>query len=338
MISMRTLLGIAAAVSCTSLMAASLTGCRDEGYLFYSNQKPSKSFDHAHKLKQLQGNSVVDIVWVIDNSASMMDAQRNVMVNTQIFMDEFTKKGNLQWKMGLISTDKSEAPYIGFGSGRELNHQTPNGVQLFQSAVSQLGLNGTYLEEGFDPLLGAFRRYPDFVRSNSVLAVIFVTDAQEQGEEAVTDVLASLGQIKQLRDVVSYGIFNATDLNCDNNGGEEEWRVFGSRYGEFIQSTSGKAYPLCAPDFGMQLSDLGKDLVSRVSSPKLFLDARPLLSTLKVFHGGVEVPGGPRSSGGYWYYNVQMNAIVFHDLSFAPGDDEEVQVVFDEDTGVAQSI
>jgi hypothetical protein len=318
-----------------ALAALTLTSCNDQGYLYYQKPVPAKHSDVTHKLKQLQGNSVVDILWVIDNSGSMYQHQQNVISNTALFMSQFVRSGNiLDWKMGLISTDVADAPFIGFGPGREVTSRTPGNVGLFQGAVNSLGTNGTYQEEGFAPMLQALQRNPDFVRPNSTLAVIFVTDAQEQGSQSVQDLVADMAQIKSTRETVSYGIFWTRDLGCARNPGEEEWELQGSRYGDFIQATSGKAYALCSSDFGANLADLGKDLVSRITSPKLFLDSRPRVSTLRVVYQGNEVKAGVPGSGGHWYYDQGLNAIVFHDLSFAPGDDEEVQVIYDEDTGI----
>ena len=151
---------------------------------------------------------------------------------------------------------------------------------------------------------------------------------------SVQGVLSDLNTMKTLSSVVSYGIFWTNDLGCAQNPGEEEWGLSGSRYGEFIQSTRGKAYPLCSSNFGANLADLGKDLVSRITAPKLFLETRPRVSTLRVVYHGSDVPAGVPGSGGHWYFDQGLNAIIFHDLSFAPGDDEEVQVIYDEDTGI----
>jgi hypothetical protein len=322
-------------VAGAALAALALTSCNEQDYLYYRRPVPAKHSDVTHKLKQLQGNSVVDILWVIDNSGSMYQHQQNVISNTALFLNQFVRSGNiLDWKMGLVSTDISDDPFIGFGAGREVTSRTPGNVGLFQGAVNRLGTGGNFQEEGFAPMLQALNRYPDFVRPNSTLAVIFVTDAQEQGDQSVQDIVAQMARIKSIRETVSYGIFWTQDLGCALNPGEEDWELQGSRYGEFIQATSGKAYALCSSDFGANLADLGKDLVSRITSPKLFLDSRPRVSTLRVVHQGAEVPAGVPGSGGRWYYDQGLNAIVFHDLSFAPGDDEEVQVIYDEDTGI----
>ncbi len=313
---------------------ALLSGCYEEGYLFEQVQKPSKKSDVSHKLKQLQGNSLVDILWVIDNSGSMMPHQQNVIRNTQVFMNQFVQGGNLlNWKMGLISTDRSEQPYVGFRPGPDLTSQTPDATLVFQRAVGRLGTSGSATEEGFEPMLNTLQTHPDFMRPRATLAVIFVTDAQEQGNQSVAGVLAELGKMKPLAEVVSYGIFWTGDQGCGSNSGEDDWNLRGSRYGEFIDKTKGKSYALCTNNFGANLADLGKDLVSRITSPKLYLDSVPRSSTLKVYYKGRLIPGGLPGSGGFWYFDTKLNAIIFHDLSFAPGDDESVRVVYDEDNG-----
>jgi len=199
--------------------------------------------------------------------------------------------------------------------------------------VGNLGTNGSATEEGFDPMLSVLQQHPDFLRPRATLAVIFVTDAKEQGRDSVANVLNDLARMKPLTDMVSYGIFWTDDLGCGSNSGEDDWTLKGSRYGDFIQKTGGKSYPLCTNNFGANLADLGKDLVSRVVSPKLFLDSVPRSSTLKVYYKGALVKAGMPGSGGRWYYDQGLNAIVFHDLSFAPGEDESVRVVYDEDNG-----
>ncbi|NDD93400.1 hypothetical protein EBZ37_15130, partial [bacterium] len=215
-----------------------------------------------------------------------------------------------------------------------LTSTTPNNVSVFQSAVRRLGTEGSYEEEGFEPLLQALRRNPNFVRPNSTLALIFLTDAKEQGNQSVSSVVNELSNYKGIRDMVSYGIFWTRDLGCGRNPGEDDWSLQGSRYGEFVKATAGKTWALCTSDFGKNLAELGKDLVSRLTAPRLFLDSRPRSNTLRVLHHGKDVPAGLPGTGGYWYFDQELNAIIFHDLRFAPGDDEEVEILYDEDNGI----
>ncbi len=56
--------------------------------------------------------------------------------------------------------------------------------------------------------------------------------------------------------------------------------------------------------------------------------------SLKIFHQGRELPGGPRESGGLWYYDFDRNAVFFYDLEFAIGEDEEVDIQFETEDGL----
>ncbi len=65
---------------------------------------------------------------------------------------------------------------------------------------------------------------------------------------------------------------------------------------------------------------------------------RPKPGTLFVRYKGQDLPGGPKEDGGYWFYDFELNAIVFHDLDFAPGDTEQVEIEVKEDDGYRDDI
>jgi hypothetical protein len=62
--------------------------------------------------------------------------------------------------------------------------------------------------------------------------------------------------------------------------------------------------------------------------PKIYLSNRPIAESLKVFYLGKELPAGQRAAGGYWIYDFDANAVLFHDLEFAKGDTEKVVVQY----------
>jgi hypothetical protein len=97
---------------------------------------------------------------------------------------------------------------------------------------------------------------------------------------------------------------------------------------------NGKNYKLCE-DFGPGLAEMGKILVQLSISPKIFLEARPRAGTVKITYQGRVLPPGPKAEGGFWVYDPQLNAILFHDLDFAGSNNsvEDVQVSYLEDSG-----
>lgn len=315
------------------LFVLSLFACsKGDDFLHYVLPEPPPEFHFTHKLKEMVGESRVDILWVIDNSGSMGSHQQNVITNSDLFIREFVKKQKiLDWKMGLVSTDESEAPYLGFKAGDELNKSTPDPVNVFNRAVNKLGTFGSGIEKPFFCARKALQDNPNWVRKNAVLANIMVTDAAEQSFISGQDFANFMAQMKggDLRKVVFYGVLGPNDWNCPATDGF--WNYAGSPYEAFAKLVGrGKNYPLCSPDFGKNLAELGKDLVKLASSPRIELTSRPRLETLRVTWRGNVLPGGPKETGGFWTYDFDLNAVLFHDLDFAPDDNEEVIIHYEE--------
>jgi hypothetical protein len=318
------------------LLAAFLTfsvlfsGCGKDQYLYY-NTVPQTS-NSLYQIKELSGANAVDVVWLIDNSGSLQDYQNQVIQNAGLFMNDFITQG-LDWKMGLISTDDSDAPYIGFAGSGKLDSTTADPVGTFTAAVRRLGTNGSGTEMTFIPFLKALRNDRNFERPNTAIAFIVVTDAPEQStitaQQFITQLAALTGTT---RNTYFYGAFASHDLNCASQEGA--WDFAGSPYETFAKSTKGyKVFPLCQ-NFGPALATIGHDIVTRVSHPTIYLNLRPNVTTLHVKYHGVDLPAGEASQGGIWKYDYSLNAIVFNSLSFSTADSDAVQIVFDEDTGV----
>lgn len=323
------------------LAGLSLTSCRETEFL-HRVFEPAAGMRMNYSASALDLDvTPVDILWVIDNSASMSKYQNDVKQNTALFMDSFTKRRGLKWNMGLISSSEGKPPYIGFDPGNELNETTVDPVQKFQDAVSRLGTSGSGTEKFFVPTIDTLTKYPNFLRKRSVLAVFFITDAHEQSMDNGTninsdDYLNFLFSLKdEKKNILQYGSFATADNGCGVGAGEEEWSYPGSAYEKVIDETHGKYYRLCDANFGQHLADFAEELAKRVYHPKMYLTKRPNLKTLKLKYAGVELIPGPKASGGQWVYDPELNAIVFHDLDFLDPNDEKVMIDIDyqEDNG-----
>ncbi len=224
------------------------------------------------RCKQTQSLTQLDIVWVIDNSGSMRDHQNKLIQSASIFFANLVKLSALDWTISLLSTDTSERPYLGFGAV-ELNSKTPNPVTLFQSAVGGLGIFGSSREKLFEPVVQNIKNAPGFFRKDAMLALIFLTDTEDQSSVAAKDFIDFLAQTKgDLSKVVSYGILNPQDWGCQPS--DDNWNYSGSRYEQVIQATQGKAFKLCDESLELSLDELSRDLIRRgsSSSSKLFLE------------------------------------------------------------------
>lgn len=308
---------------------AALVACNSNDLLYYKPVDTPKFVEQQRAIREMVGNDLVDILWVIDNSGSMGNYQQEVIRNAETFMQEFQKKGTVRWKMGLISTDEMNSPYLGFTSPFEWN--SPDPAQTFRRAVASLGLFGSGTEKTFVPITKHLSQNPNFLRPNANTVLIFVTDAEEQSgfQMNATQFLQRLTQLRggRTNELLAYGVFAANDFGCQSDEGP--WNYAGSPYEAVISQLNGKAYPICQ-NFGVSLSDLARDVVRRMNFPVLYLGARPVPSTIVVKYKGVEIPGGSAEVGGYWYYDYDRVALVFHDMSFAPGDQESVDITFEE--------
>lgn len=287
----------------------------------------------------------VDILWVIDNSGSMGDEQKDIIDNTKVFIDSFTANSQLKWKMGVLSTgEKTDAqgapisgqypdPYIGFTPATLLDSNTPNPVPLFQDAVAQLGVKGSAIEHTFLPVLHNLKKYPDFLTKNSYLALIIVTDEDEGGERpAGTNADSFVKQLTQLRGgdkskIIVYGAYETLG-DCGQG-----FQYTFSRYWDLASKVTSTKYALCNPQFGKLLSSIGEDLITRVSTvdPVLLLDARPIPSSIKVTYKGQVLKSGFKDEGGYWIYDPIYNVIRVTNVAILDSGVLQVKVEFDID-------
>ncbi|MGB0453839.1 MAG: hypothetical protein ACPGJV_09005 [Bacteriovoracaceae bacterium] len=329
-----------------------------EGALMYVNTNPEPSFvKQSFQLKDFDvgvcGGFAVDIIWIIDNSGSMSEAQQNVIDNTKLFINEFSATAQVDWRMTLLSSDTSEETSNPNGPGRipnpnpylpmkspyfTQNDLTP--IETFQNAVKTLGTSGSGTEVMMDSILKYLNKYPKFIRSNACLVMIKVTDAADQSSKHnVSSFIQRILQFKtDIEKVKFYSVIAANDLvpACKPGPGEGTWTYQGSASQQLVNATKGEQFSLCDPNFGELLSEIGKKIVELLQNSKLPLTERPRPETIRVAYEGKLLPGGPKEKGGYWYYDPVYNTIVFYDLNFAPGEKEKVRIEFEVDDGVVR--
>lgn len=318
----------------TFLLAGFLTSCgNDQRFQRFDDYEAPPLVTLNYPIKSIERtNTQVDILWVIDNSYSMDDIQQNVISNTRIFMEEFDKKGGIDWKMALLSTDKDDPPYLGMNTRSGFNHRSANRVSTFVNAVSRLGLNGDTTERTFTPIMNNLSTRNVFVRENAMLVIISLTDINEQSRVTADQFIQYLTKLKGgIEKTKFYGVYNVKDFNCPSES--TSWTYAGSKYEALVKATGGSTFPACAVDFGQRLTGLAKEIISYLQSSKIILKKRPKPYSISISYKGRNLPGGPQSEGGMWYYDFQDNAIVFYSLDFAPGTEENILLTFDEDDG-----
>jgi hypothetical protein len=323
-----------------SLIFLCLFSCgKNTSFLHHSNPKPREFFRNTFSLHEFDSGNKVDILWVVDNSGSMDGIQQNIVRNAELFMNEFMKSSYIDWKMGLVSTDKYENPYLGFD--QPFNRSTPDPVSIFRNKVKSLGTNGDASEYVFHNVYRNLTNpgpFP-FLRGGSHLAVIMVTDEEEQSQEIsnlyeVNSFYAAMvNMISPYFKLRFYGAINAKELeSCTSYG--TSLRYTNSPFEKIIQLSDGFVVSACKPEFGEDLAKIGKDIASLVEYPRLLLSERPRVESIRVTYKGQVLEPGRPEQGGYWYYDDEFNMIIFYNLNFSGDfDTDAVDVTFEINDG-----
>lgn len=215
----------------------------------------------------------LDILFVIDNSASMAEEQQKMGERIDSFLDSLY---DVDWQIGITTTDVSDGKYGVKGqllnfvgtSGYILNKNTPNYTVAFKNTIqrSESYLCGTDCASGDEqPMRAAImaieKRNTEnrgFFRSGADLGLLVLSDEDEKSSgpatatpaaEVVATVDAAWGMSKKL---MTYGMIIIPDdnvcLGANSTGGH---------YGTFVMSlatlTGGLVGSICAENYAPTL-------------------------------------------------------------------------------------
>ncbi|MBC7538383.1 MAG: VWA domain-containing protein [Bacteriovorax sp.] len=322
-------------------------------YAYYENIAPIEVDRRIYPLSLLESDKDIDVLFVIDNSASMQGIHQNIVRNSKIFLEQFAKQPYINWKIGVVSTDRHDDPYLGFATPFDyklIDARDPTSfdrtVAQFQNAVSALGVDGDSSEYEFYNVKRVVDLYngqngkPSFLRANSHLVVIMITDAKEQSMldfgaayDVPTFVKTMGGYIPANKILRFYGALSRIDLKDCNNPEDYEPYV-GSPFEAIINQTKGFNISACISDFGTDLAKIGKDIASIVGLPSLLLKQRPVASTLKVYYKNKLLSPGRKEDGGIWFYEESTNTINFYTMDFVEdARNDYFKIEFDIDDG-----
>lgn len=273
----------------------------------------------------LDFNPKVDILFVVDDSGSMSSYQTNLSKNVEVLTKSIEKNRILNYHVGVITTSMEMGSSENWGGrlvsmpGRPkfIDRNTPNGLSLLKQYV-QVGTNGSAVEKVFQPAESALSTMASnynagFLRSDAYLVFIFLTDAEDQSikvssiDYTAQDFYNFTVNLKgnDPKKVIPYGIIIPVNssTNCTRDNGPP------FKLEEYIKMLNGYVYDLCDPNYNSSLDFLGKDIVNRISKI-MYLNRRPIVSTIKITYGGREIINDIEKG---WSFDVAKNAIVFGD-------------------------
>ncbi|MBI2062064.1 MAG: VWA domain-containing protein [Nitrospirae bacterium] len=306
-------------------------------------------------------SSVVDVLWVIDDSGSMSEEQSNLATNFDAFFRQF-RALNLDYHLGVVTTDcdSYNSTYYGSkplcGALRKLSNgavtidsNTPQAEKEW-ATISRPGTSGSGNEK---PLLAAREaltsRETDktnagFRRAGASLVVILVTDEVDHSYEGAyknSDPGATYTpptpfiQFVQAQAASVFAITGdpgvaAYSGGCTSaNGGADP----GNAVIEVAESTGGSWASICSSTFAPTLSLISQAIGTKSSRFRLSQAAIP--SRIRVFVDGIEVrrsitrknAGAIQQADGF-IYDVASRTVSFIGVRFAPKPGQTVRVVY----------
>lgn len=260
-----------------------------------------------------------DILFVIDDSISMGSHQANLIANLSEFTDEFTKGATLDYHIGVVSTDMDSYYKSGKlqGTTAFVTPKTPNGMRVLERNLD-VGTSGSGYEKPFDSAAAVFDPSnatvnKGFIRPEAALAVIFITDAEDQSvtygdPNALYDyfVLQKGGDTNK---VLGYGALVVPNeiWNCPSDDYIRPTRIF--NFLDLVMNKGSNTLRLCQKDFGKQLASWSRNIVANAGRT-IFLKQIPSVDSIVVKYGSLVLPSDPEKG---WSYDPARNAILLGD-------------------------
>lgn len=248
------------------------------------------------------GVQKVDILFVVDNSTSMAAEQKKMADRIGSFL---SKLNDVDWQLGITTTDVSNGKYGIKGSLLRIGHQgeyfigseTSNPEALFRKHIQREESTSC----GFDcpspteqplmaTIMAASKHDSDnsgFFREGALLAVVVISDEDEKssGPSSATKPSEVVAAVKNYlgsnKNVTGYGIvIQPWDRECFESQKENSL----AHYGEFVQNfadlTGGLTGSICDSDYSENLDAIGKDTRNKLKS--ITLKYKPIAETLEV--------------------------------------------------------
>lgn len=320
----------------SSLLALSLGACTES-----SPKLEPAEFDKNVIAKQ-QGkinttvlNPAWDILFVIDDSGSMGPVQENLAINVDKFTDAIYKNKMIDFHIGVItSTGLDPGNYYSGGtpsSGSSENccgilvgetkfvtRDTVDGINILAKNFI-VGTNGSSFEAFFDPLFmaldpsGPIAQYSNmgFYRPDAMLAIIFVTDTDDQSKmidgDAFKKFLLQLKSGDKNKLLLAAAFVSDEEYEDDVCDGESDQIPYNNRLPDFFSSMGGvNMFSICDRDFGIKLAKLGLEISQRAQT--VYLEQVPKKGSIRVTIGGKEVLQDPIVG---WSYDPVKLAVRF---------------------------
>lgn len=249
----------------------------------------------------------VDIVWVIDNSGSMLPYQNLLGQNMEAFMNIFlTYLPDFQ--MSFITTDDPTF------RGSLVDHNSRNPVAESIASINSIGIGGSGWEKGLEMLETCILSADcvRWMRPDATLIAIFLSDEPDHSSLTLQSLISNIDSVKPGK-FIPYGIIGDVPGGCTAYPLHAQ---AGIGYYDLIQHYMSNWWSICDEDWGTQLEELAQN----ISIQTIFEleSSDPHIDTIRVW-----VNGQLTSEG--WTYSEDLNAVVFnYEDAPQPGDSIDI--------------
>jgi len=217
-----------------------------------------------------------DILFTIDNSCSMGDEQSAISTNATLFMTALDATG-INYQVGVITTDSPVlfAPII--------TNVSADPVGDFEAAV-MVGTGGDADEQGLQMTRDATggRTIPGFIRESSILALVVVSDEEDQSPSTTIEYANHFESLKPDPDHVSFhSVVSTADPAVLGGCGVSA----GLRYMDVSLLTDGLIFDVCTGTWGSFLEAIVTDATTPVN--RFDLTDEPVEETIEVMVNGM---------------------------------------------------
>ena len=269
-----------------------LLGCSDYKV---SGQSSIETF---FQNERLEG---IDILWVIDDSATMYEENDLLMASAGEFIS-FVSNSSVDFQIGVVSTDMDENP--GILRGPVLDVETSEMEDRF---VEQIGSDrvGSRDERGFEAALIAAdpNVNMDFARARSDLEMVIFSDEDDHSDVEAATFLSQLQSQRPDSSVKIHAVVGDPPAGCVSVLAAAD---VGARYLEAQEASGGRRESICTLDYGSMLARVALDVIGL--DTVFVMTKVPSPPTIELLVDGVEVQ---RRDVDGWRYNPGDNSIVF---------------------------
>lgn len=277
----------------------------------------------------------VDVLWVIDNSCSMLDEQNALTSTFPSFMDYFVGSG-LDYHVGVVSTDMDAVDHSGkLQSAAGVNFivpETPDPVNVFSSMAS-MGTSGSGDEKGIAAAYTAIElkkdgANKDFIREDASLHVVLISDENDFSNGVPITKMEFINYLVGLKAGSNETTFSSI-VNCQMAMpgcvlGTPLAESAGTDYIDVTNAVGGILSEIHKGDWDVVLEKLGVQATGL--KREYFLSQLPVAETIIVYVVEEDVRFD-FIEGDDWVYDSSRNSITF--LEYVPTALSQVFVEYD---------